>query len=361
MDTDPAASSGQTGPPPSNAGVRSGPPRFDVAAVTARVAQTKERLDASRVGHVQRRFVQADLANQAMILAALAMSLLLPVLVTLAALVPLGAANSLPAVAGARLGLSPQAVADLQRLFPSQNAVRGSSTVLGTLFTLLSAYAWPTALQRGYEIAWGVESRGWRGLWRPLVWLIAFVAAGALLLVLPRSGLEDPWRTILLLLFSAPIIFVWSWWTQHFLLRGAVAWRSLVPGAVAMTIGLVGLRAFAAVWLSSAISYNTARYGPLGIVFMLLTWLTALSVVMLGGPVLGAALHERRAAAEAEAEAAAAGAAAAARRSVDRTELIAGLREQAARLVPPPRARDEEHPDDERGIAGSDQQQPRGD
>ena len=40
---------------------------------------------------------------------------------------------------------------------------------------LLSAYAWPTALQRGYEIAWGVTSRGWRGLWRPLVWLTAFV------------------------------------------------------------------------------------------------------------------------------------------------------------------------------------------
>jgi membrane protein len=323
MDTEPSSASSDD---------RARARRFDVAAVTARVAQTKERLDASRVGHVQRRFVKADLANQAMILAALALSLLLPVLVTLAALVPLGAANSLPAVAGARLDLSPQAVAELQRLFPSREAVRGASTVFGSLFTLLSAYAWPTALQRGYEIAWGVTSQGWRGLWRPLVWLIAFVAAGAVLLVLPRSGIPDPWRTIVLLAFWTPIIFLWSWWTQHFLLRGAVPWRLLIPGAIAMTVGLVGLRAFAAVWLSTAITYNSQRYGPLGIVFMLLTWLTALSFVMLGGPVLGAALHERR-----EQEAAA-------KQQAERAERLTELRDKVAFVLPQPRSREEARP-----------------
>src|SRR3954452_3625838 len=336
MDTEPSARSGQTEPSPTSAAERSAARRFDVAAVTARVAQTKEQLDASKVGHVQRRFVQADLANQALILAALAMSLLLPVLVTVAALVPLGSANSLPAVAGARLDLSPQAVAELQRLFPTRDAVRGSSTVIGTLFTLLSAYAWPTALQRGYEIAWGMTSQGWRGLWRPLVWLITFVAAGAVLLVLPRSGLDDPWRTILLLALWTPLIFLWSWWTQHFLLRGAVGWRQLLPGAVAMTIGLVGLRAFAALWLSKAIAYNYVRYGPLGIVFMLLTWLIALSTVMLGGPVLGAALHERRLQQAAD------------RAPAPTTAGMAGaLRERVGRAVPPPRARDEAPPADD--------------
>ena len=334
MDSEPSAPSGQTGPSPTSSGHRSGSRRFDVKTdrIALRVAQTKERMDASRVGHVQRRFVQADLANQAMILAALALSLLVPVLVTLAALVPLGAANSLPAAIGVRLGLSPKAVTDLQSLFPSRAAVRGTSTVLSSLFTLLSAYAWPTALQRGYEIAWGVTSRGWRGLWRPLVWLTVFVAAGALLLVLPRSGLADPWRTVLLLVLWTPIIFVCSWWTQHFLLRGAVGWRLLIPGAVAMTIGLVGLRGFAAVWLSSAITYNFERYGPLGIVFMLLTWLVAISIVMLGGPVLGAALHERRLQEAAD------------RRSAERTKVVAGLLEKAARGVPAPRARDEAVP-----------------
>src|SRR3954470_21535322 len=259
------------------------------------VSRTKDRIDASSVGHVQRRFVQADLANQALILAALAFSLLVPVLVTVAALLPLGGADSLPAAVSGRLGLSDRATSDLQRLFPTRAAVRGASSVIGTVFTLVSAYAWPTALQRGYEIAWGVSSRGWKGLWRPLVWLTGFAAAGAMLMALPAShALSPPWRTVLLLTLGTPVVFAWSWWTQHFLLRGAVGWRLLLPGALAMTSGLLVLRLAAAVYLSTGITSNFRQYGPLGIVFMLLTWLVAVSLVMLGGPVLGAALHERR-------------------------------------------------------------------
>jgi membrane protein len=139
----------------------------------------------------------------------------------------------------------------------------------------------------------------------------------------PSSG-----RAGLLLVLWTPIIVVWSWWTQHFLLGGAVGWRWLVPGALAMTVGLAGLRAFAAVRLFSAISSNYAGYGPLGIVFMLLTWLVALSAVMLGGPVLGAALHERRMQA------------AASRTPAEGTDLLVILRERGALVRPAPRARD---------------------
>jgi membrane protein len=263
--------------------------------IVASLSRTRERVEASQVGHVQRRFVQADLTNQALILAALGFSLLVPVLVTLAALLPLGSAESLPAGVASRLGLSPDAVQALQQLFPTRAAVRGASTLLGTAFTLLSAYAWPTALQRGYEIAWGVPSRGWRGLWRPLLWLTAFVAVGAVVIALPPSHLlAQPWRTAVVVLLGAPLVFGWSWWSQHFLLRGAVSWRLLLPGAIAMTIGLLALRGAAALFISAAITSNYAKYGPLGIVFMLLSWLVAFCVVMLGGPVLGAALHEHR-------------------------------------------------------------------
>jgi membrane protein len=263
--------------------------------IAARLNRTRERVEASQVGHVQRRLVQADLVHQALILAALGFSLLVPVLVTLAALLPLGSSESLPAGVAARLGLSSDAVRALQQLFPTREAVRGASTVFGTLFTLLSAYAWPTALQRGYELAWGVPSLGWRGLWRPLVWLTSFVAVGAVLIALPPAHvLAEPWRTLLLLLLGAPLVFGWNWWTQHFLLRGVVGWRLLLPGAIAMTVGLLALRAAAGLFASAAIIDNYEKYGPLGIVFMLLSWLVAFGVVMLGGPLLGAALHEHR-------------------------------------------------------------------
>jgi hypothetical protein len=266
------------------------------ALIVARLNRTRERVEASQVGHVQRRVAQADLANQALILAALGFTLLVPVLVTLAALLPLGSADSLPAGIASRVGLSAESVKALQQLFPTREAVRGASTVIGTLFTLLSAYAWPTALQRGYELAWKVPSLGWRGLWRPLTWLTGFVAVGAVLIAVPPTHLlAEPWRTLLLVLLGAPLVFGWSWWSQHFLLRGAVSWRLLLPGAILMTIGLLGLRLAAALVLSDAITSNYRQYGPLGIVFMLISWLVAFSFVMLGGPLLGAARHEHRA------------------------------------------------------------------
>jgi membrane protein len=106
--------------------------------------------------------------------------------------------------------------------------------------------------------------------------------------------IPQPWRAFLILLLGAPVVFAWSWWTQYFLLRGAVGWRLLLPGAVAMTIGLLAVRGAAALYVSAAITSNYRQYGPLGIVFMLLTWLVVVSVIMLGGPVFGAALHEHR-------------------------------------------------------------------
>jgi len=66
-----------------------------------------------------------------------------------------------------------------------------------------------------------------------------------------------------------------------------VGWRPLLTGAATITVGLYGMRAFAAVSLSESITYNFDRYGPIGIVFMLLSWFIGFSVVMLGGAVVG--------------------------------------------------------------------------
>ena len=90
----PSASGSPKRSPPTPPPTLADPPR---TRIVARLNRTRERVEASQLGHVQRRLVQADLVHQALILAALGFSLLVPVLVTLAALVPLGSAESLPA------------------------------------------------------------------------------------------------------------------------------------------------------------------------------------------------------------------------------------------------------------------------
>jgi membrane protein len=89
------------------------------------------------------------------------------------AVLPLGSPHGIAAAFAHRLGLSESATNDLQQLFPSRQTVRGSVTWLGVAVSL--AFAWPAALQNGYELAWGLPSLGWRDRWRPLVWLLSFV------------------------------------------------------------------------------------------------------------------------------------------------------------------------------------------
>jgi membrane protein len=280
-----------TGPRKPGDGADDAPAKGSVPA--ARYAQARERLDRSAVGHLQRRVVEVDLVNQAMILAALTFTLLIPVLVSLAALVPLGTADGISAVAAHRLGLSAAATRDLQQLFPTKDTVRGAATFFGTLLTVVSAFSWPKALQRGYELAWGLPSLGWRSLWGPPPWLATFATVGAL------SGGSAPlvtgWiQTVLLVVVGLPLAIGWAWWTQHLLLGGRVRWRLLLPGAVVTGVGLIGLRLFAGLYLSPSITEHFRHYGPLGIVFILWSWFVALSVVMLGGGVVSAALHELR-------------------------------------------------------------------
>jgi membrane protein len=85
---------------------------------------------------------------------------------------------------------------------------------------------------------------------------------------------------------------VFLWWSQHMLLGGRVRWRALLPGAVATTIGLLGLRLFSRLVFSPLIASNAVTYGPIGVVLVLQSWLVGVGVVVFGGALLGRLLHE---------------------------------------------------------------------
>ena len=46
--------------------------------------------------------------------------------------------------------------------------------------------------------------------------------------------------------------------------------------------------------LSRAVTSNYDRYGPIGVVFTLMSWLTIFSVVMVGGVLVGHTIWRRR-------------------------------------------------------------------
>jgi membrane protein len=267
-------------------------PRARLIAVRESYGRARERMDASAAGQLQRRVVDLALMNQVLILSALALMLFVPALITLAALLPLGEGGGMASGIARRVDLSATATRYLQQLLPDAQTVRATTTGGGTLIGLAVAYSWPATLMRGYETIWGLAHRGRRDLWRPLVWLAVFfavvVAASAGQVGHGFGGLVGT------ALLGLPAVVAWAWWGQHLLLGGRVTWPALLPGAVALAVGLTGLRLFLHFYLSRTIESEYQAYGPIGVVFVLQSWLIAFSVVMLGAPLLGHFMYRRR-------------------------------------------------------------------
>jgi len=257
-----------------------------------RLTRARDRLDASAAGHVRRRATQFEMTNRALVLAGLSLMLLIPALVALSAVLPLGKDHSLAASWARHMGLSGQAARAVRQLFAPDTA-RGTSTLLSSLVTIGFAYSWPAEIQRGYQRIWDLPSRGMRDGWRPLVWLGSlFVAIAGVASSGAVAG--GPEGALLVGVVGSPVVFLWTWWTQHLFLGGRTAYRRLIPGAVATTAGLAGLSLFNSVYLSSSITQNFDKYGPIGVVFALLSWLIGFNVVMLGGPLAGHVWITRR-------------------------------------------------------------------
>jgi membrane protein len=233
------------------------------------------------------------ISHHALVFSALGMVLFVPALISLATLLPLGSEHGLAARMAHHMALSPEAQAAVRKLFSSADTIRTPTSAVGAIFTVLAAYAWPAELQRFYEAVWGLQRvRPWRP-WRPLVWL------GSLLTVLAAvtavGGLAGGVAGALLTgVLCFPLVGLWSWWTQRFLLAGRVPWSALVPGALVTAAALAAFSVATSVYLSRAIVWNAERYGPIGVVFVLMSWLTWFSTVLLGGAVVGHFLHQRR-------------------------------------------------------------------
>ena len=104
---------------------------------------------------------------------------------------------------------------------------------------------------------------------------------------------SGPWAAVLL---QAVLTFLFYWWSQHWLLGGRVAWRALLPGAIAVAIGTTVLVRASRWVMPSQISWQVNAYGLIGGVFVLSVWLMVLSAVIFGGVLFGALYVQRRAA-----------------------------------------------------------------
>ena len=229
-----------------------------------------------------------DFINRGMLTAAVLLLCFFPFLIIVNALAGQSAATGLIR----HLGLNQQAAADVSKLFESSEATSSAVTGTSWVFFVLGGIAAATAIQELYERAFDLESRGIKDTPRRLIWLGVLVGC-AYLGGLAGPSLRDSGGPVLLALIGLVALTAFWWFTMWFLLARRISWRELFPSALATAICWVGMEAvFSITFSSTVISYNK-RYGPIGVVFALMSWLIAIGVVIILGAVAGLVWRER--------------------------------------------------------------------
>ncbi|MEV7775003.1 YhjD/YihY/BrkB family envelope integrity protein [Kitasatospora sp. NPDC086791] len=142
---------------------------------------------------------------------------------------------------------------------------------IGILVTLLSATSCSRILQRLCERSWHLPHlsgrlAAWRWLTWLLVWLAALIVQGQV-----RSGFgAGDVLGVFLYLITATLLW---WWTQHLLLGGRVPWLALLPGAGLTGAALTTLAWGSRIYVPRSLNRSVTQFGPLGLVFTLLSWL----------------------------------------------------------------------------------------
>ena len=247
----------------------------------------KQKYSGSSADALWKRLNSVDFLNQGMIFAGTLLLCAFPVFIVGDSLTGKSAASGL----GRRLGLNRQAADDLGHLFTSSHATVASVTGFAWVFLILSGFAVAASLQGLYQRIFGLDSQTTRDMPRALIWLVVVVAwFFGLGSFGPRVRAGGP------VVFAVVVLvaFTCFWWlTMWLLLAGRVPWRTLLPSAVATGVFYLGMVVVFDLAFSGMITSNDKKYGPIGIVFSLMSYFIAIGVVVILGAVTGLVWQER--------------------------------------------------------------------
>ncbi|MER6067172.1 ribonuclease BN [Streptomyces sp. NPDC001792] len=243
------------------------------------------RFGASAAGRLWERLSAADFFGHSFQLASLAFLCFFPFLILVTAAFGQDAAK----VMAGWLGLNEQAAQAVAGLFKPDP---GSYTLnlVSAVLLIAGAVAVAGTLQGWYQFLFGMPSRWWRDLGAQLVWLATLVAYSA-----ARAGIGAALGSRLSSLPDFVLALFFWWGTMRLLLTGAVTWRFLLPAAVSTGVAWTGLGWFSSRFFSETIVANNQKYGPVGVVMVILSWLVAVGVVIHLGAVVGHELAKHRA------------------------------------------------------------------
>ncbi|OKI02666.1 ribonuclease BN [Streptomyces sp. CB02923] len=239
-------------------------------------------------GRVVRQLVGVHILDLATRLAAQAFLAALPMLIAVSSLCPYAVRQELLRSLRSLVGSDSPLLVPVEAVHGYRDQALHSWGAAGALVALLSATAFTRVLQRVCERSWNLPHSGARIVaWRWALWLVVWIVALLYQGMLHRAFGAGAALGVPLQLAGA--VLMW-WWTQHLLLAGRVPWMPLLPGALLTGGGAVAFSLSSGLWLPRVLAHSVERYGPLGSVFTLLSWLILFFVTVVAGIAAGQVL-----------------------------------------------------------------------
>jgi membrane protein len=257
--------------------------------VRQRAHRAKDRLQESSGGDLWKRLNAMDFMNRGLIFASVLLLCFFPFLIVATSLTGRSAATTVVR----DLGLNRAAAADVGRVFASPHATSGQLSGLSYVLFIVGGIAAATAVQDLYEAAFELKSRGFKDTWRRALWL-ALVFAGGFFVAWVGKPVRDLGGPALLAGLGFLYFTAFWWFTMWFLLGGRVAWRALLPSAIATSFCWVGMEVVFSLVYSNSVINDYKKYGAIGVVIAMMSYLIAIAVVIILGAVAGQVWRDRR-------------------------------------------------------------------
>ena len=215
---------------------------------------------------------------------------LIPVLIIVSTVVSDSDGESLAAIVNERLGLTGPTADTVNLLFtkPTNDSVAATASGLSIVLLFFSLNSYTRTMRRSMEGPWGLPRVGWRGQLTGLAGVgLLIVMQGSLSAIATEWRTDTP-QTIFLEGFVRTLVAVVFWlYIGRLLTHGRVPKRHLWPGAVVGGIGTTAIAVWAVTFLPQIFVRDAARYGVIGVALALLTWLLAISGLVVGVGVFG--------------------------------------------------------------------------
>jgi membrane protein len=254
--------------------------REGAAGLTARLRESAFTRVPGLTGII-RHLVSVRIMDSATVLAAKAFTTVLPVIFVIVAFSPDGLKDRFKGAIRGALGLDGAALQQVDSALTAPDGdVRQAYGLVGLVIVLYSATSFSRSLQKLCERCWYLPKATAKEVaWRWPAWIGGLVVCLMVAGVLRRGLGAGPVAGMFL---TAPVSIGFWWWTQRFLLAGRIGWPPLLPGAVLTGVALTLWMPASRIYVPEALNRSISRYGPLGSVFTILSWLLTITSIVTG-------------------------------------------------------------------------------